>query len=650
MSIRCTFFVHILLSTLSTAAPAQVVEIPDPDLRDAIREALNLPASVPITRAAMRQLVEPYAGDRQIKDLTGLEHALELKVLHLGGNEIEELQPLASLVNLEELYLFVNPISNLFPLAHLTELRTLDLGGCHQISDIASLVDLTQLVSLRLHYNQIEDLGPLANLTNLTELHLHNNRIMDVSPLANLTRLESLEIHNNPIMDYSLLDGPSFTHFTFDEGCELPSLPIEDRIQYRNYPSVFYAWNSILNLPELSDLKRRALHDLYWSSKFGLDFRQTKQGIKVFGNLERAHQERDGFLALNPNMIFLVEIRMRDAPPQDFPEDSPYWVRDAQGSVVGGWGDQGLIDFTHPGLQDLIVQQAIAVAECGLYDGVFFDWSTENSIVLKGNRSFEAEQQARDEILQRIRAEVSPDFLIMVNNKRRKLSRTARYINGTFMETLVPRDHDEEEIQRRLREIESTLLWAEENLREPQINGLEGWSVLNEPPDSQTNLRWMRAFTTLSLTHSDGYVLFSDSLRNHGHYWYDFWDADLGRPVGPKATLYDEDIPGLYIREYTNGWAVYNHSGEAQVITLPEEAQGVASGLVNTEHALPNLDGEMYLRVKPKNPADVNGDGVVNILDLTLVAQGFGTDSLEADVNGDGVVNVFDLVLVANQF
>ena len=59
---------------------------------------------------------------------------------------------------------------------------------------------------------------------------------------------------------------------------------------------------------------------------------------------------------------------------------------------------------------------------------------------------------------------------------------------------------------------------------------------------------------------------------------------------------------------------------------------------------LPNLDEEMYLRVKPKNPADVNGDGVVNILDLTLVAQGFGTDKPE------GVVNVFDLVFVANEF
>ena len=104
------------------------------------------------------------------------------------------------------------------------------------------------------------------------------------------------------------------------------------------------------------------------------------------------------------------------------------------------------------------------------------------------------------------------------------------------------------------------------------------------------------------------------------------------------------EIPGLYIREFTNGWAVYNHSAEAQVITLPDEAQGVASGLVDTEHALPNLDEEMYLRVKPKNPADVNGDGVVNILDLTLVAQGFGTDKPE------GVVNVFDLVFVANEF
>lgn len=51
---------------------------------------------------------------------------------------------------------------------------------------------------------------------------------------------------------------------------------------------------------------------------------------------------------------------------------------------------------------------------------------------------------------------------------------------------------------------------------------------------------------------------------------------------------------------------------------------------------------------------DVNGDGVVNILDLTRVASVFGqpvTDvNRSADVNGDGEINILDLVQVANDF
>ena len=50
--------------------------------------------------------------------------------------------------------------------------------------------------------------------------------------------------------------------------------------------------------------------------------------------------------------------------------------------------------------------------------------------------------------------------------------------------------------------------------------------------------------------------------------------------------------------------------------------------------------------------ADVNGDGVVNILDLTVVGQNFGVtlNHPEADINGDGHVNILDLILVANRF
>ena len=49
--------------------------------------------------------------------------------------------------------------------------------------------------------------------------------------------------------------------------------------------------------------------------------------------------------------------------------------------------------------------------------------------------------------------------------------------------------------------------------------------------------------------------------------------------------------------------------------------------------------------------SDVNGDGVVNILDLVKVSNAFGQrGQVPEDVNGDGVVNVQDLVWVAGAF
>ena len=53
--------------------------------------------------------------------------------------------------------------------------------------------------------------------------------------------------------------------------------------------------------------------------------------------------------------------------------------------------------------------------------------------------------------------------------------------------------------------------------------------------------------------------------------------------------------------------------------------------------------------------SDVNIDGVVNILDLTLVAKNIGTTpaadlTFNPDVNGDGTVNILDLTLVASHF
>ena len=105
----------------------------------------------------------------------------------------------------------------------------------------------------------------------------------------------------------------------------------------------------------------------------------------------------------------------------------------------------------------------------------------------------------------------------------------------------------------------------------------------------------------------------------------------------------------MFIREFTNGWAVYNRSGQAQTISLPESATPVSdrgSNDASTTHLLPDLDGEIYLTTK--SFADVNGDGRVNILDLVQVANSLGKST--PDPNGDGVVNILDIVFVAQQF
>ena len=73
----------------------------------------------------------------------------------------------------------------------------------------------------------------------------------------------------------------------------------------------------------------------------------------------------------------------------------------------------------------------------------------------------------------------------------------------------------------------------------------------------------------------------------------------------------------------------------------------------DTGQAIPAGPYEVTLVVKDGLIWDVNGDGLVSILDLILVAQDFGKTAslyLGTDVNGDGIISILDLILVAQHF
>ena len=189
--------------------PAAVDLIPDPNLAAAVRETLGLTATTPLTAEVLQNLRTLVAPDRQIVDLTGIEHAVDLVALDLSSlsedvpNQISDVSPLAHLIKLTDLYLYENQISDISPLANLTNLTVLGIDW-NQISDISPLANLTNLTDLGLGANRISDISPLAHLIKLTDLWLYSNQISDISPLAHLTNLTTLRMERNPLDDAAI--------------------------------------------------------------------------------------------------------------------------------------------------------------------------------------------------------------------------------------------------------------------------------------------------------------------------------------------------------------------------------------------------------------------------------------------------------------
>ena len=107
------------------------------------------------------------------------------------------------------------------------------------------------------------------------------------------------------------------------------------------------------------------------------------------------------------------------------------------------------------------------------------------------------------------------------------------------------------------------------------------------------------------------------------------------------STTYQWFAPDIGPVQYENSDRLIFGLVSSNLLTVPEEPETPEEDVTTPE--TPPEEEVMPEAV----PYDINGDGVVNILDLTFVASRFGESDADADVTGDGTVNILDLVLIA---
>jgi hypothetical protein len=354
---------------------------------------------------------------------------------------------------------------------------------------------------------------------------------------------------------------------------------VGERISHRVFPSIFQAWNKATPVAGADATTMQALHDLVFlhPSMNGLQSEAAFEGTAFEfapASIAAAKAKRSVLLAKNPLLILLAEIRYRDAPKGFIPEAAPWWKRDADNKFVIGWAEGGyrLLDVAQPDWQAQVAKRAKAVMDTGVFDGLMLDcWSDD---------------KPRLNLIRRLRGAIGNDALVLVNSNDLPIPLTAEHVNGLYMEcyrTKSPEDW---------KRISVTLRWAETRLRTPRINCLETWYH-----QSRRDFNLMRAVTTLSLTHSDGYCLFTDPndlpTPDHLHDWYAFWDKGLGRPL--KSGVQRGD--GAWEREFSGGTVIYNPAGGSSITVLFDAPyRSRASGLISTAHIINTNDGDILLR------------------------------------------------------
>ena len=570
---------------------AQTVNIPDANLRAALEEAIGKAPGTTITVEVMAALTRLEASNASIRDLAGLESATNLERLELQHNLISDISPLAGLIRLHRLHLRDNAISDISPLAGLINLENLDIS-LNVVSDLSALAGLTNLRGLGISENLIVDLSPLMGLIKLEGISMSENPPVDLSPLSELTNLRHFHSWGTPILDLTpLAKLPKLREINICGG-EISDLsPLVDATGLKE---LYFAGNEISDLSPLASLTSLTRLSLKHNEVSDVSPLVSLQSLT--------------WLDLNDNEIFDVSPLGK--------LNSLTWL-DLSENVISDVSSLALLpNLTWLGLTDN------AIADVTGIDRFSEDTSISHSDFI--NTAF---PEAGPKI-------VGPWLWVIVSGAR--LDHTdllAKASRGAVTEVKV----------------------ATFGATEGKFVGDSEWTLHELAPTGGDNINVM----TDALGWGSGSEVYN-------HVVYGSVTLESPREQDTKMLVGSNDEVKVWLNgEVVHYNPVIRGAGDFQdafpvtlkqgpnvlLVAVDNRGHGAFSGFFgfakDAEYTVNHPDKKITIEV----PAyDVNKDGIINILDLILVAQNFGKTNptnARADVDGDGAVNISDIVLVA---
>ena len=677
--------------------------IPDANLRDAIAEALGKPPGSVITETEVSRLTRINADERGIRDLTGLEAATRLERIEFRHNLISDLSPLAELTRLNNIKLRGNRITDVSPLANLTNVDWLGLEE-NAITDLSPLRGLIKLNGIGISGNPVSDVSPLASLVSLERINAWSTPISNFSPLARLPRLRWIEFGNDKsvtkipslkglralrrleIRGTSISDLSPLAELTQLEWLELIDNLISDvslLVKLKSLETLNLDANLISDASPLVQLP--GLEVLYLENNVISDV----SSLSWFKNLERLDLRNNAISDFSPLDRLPEKTFVRIEGNPGFPLGGPKITGPWLWVIVPGTRLEDNADFLALATNDATTE--LKVATNGAKEGKAVGRSTwtlhrlssssgDNINRMTASLGWGTREEIYDHIVYGSVVLDSPEeqqtTMLVGSDDAVKVWLNGELVHRAFVARGAGDYQDFFPVT--LKQGKNVLLVALDNHGHGGFSGFFGFArdAKYEVFQPGINFTFSTDVAQVEVGNTFTVHLNTENVDDLGGWQTDIvFDRTVLKALsvsegnflkqGGGSTFFEKGtinnatgkITGLQVVQLSKG--DMDRQGTLLSVRFTAIANGDSGLTVDNFQAgsrrgekIPITPSEIILVVGGDAPPawDVNGDGIINILDLVLVSVNFGkTGQSIADVNGDGVVNIIDLVKVAGE-